>query len=285
MCVGPGPAYSMIGSCRFTFLTSALEFIPIGLKISTWIFCGADTGWSVVEAVVNTCFLIGSLCMLQLGISMCMFMKVFFTLAARNTTKVEDAMLHRIQTTFNPYDQGNMLANVSQIFGSPGLDWLLPVPPCRPLSDGIMFLSLSNPSESAKEAGSIPVVLAEHGGPSIHPSSPFFTTDGRPEPRPSGDRDRRTLVRSFAAEEGFGRAHKNSPDSARSSVVANGGGAKDNEESWDTRYRIRSRQHQDLAHRSWFFWLLGSKDPNGRYDQCCLPQPICDAQIRKAYWV
>ncbi|CAE7473106.1 Zdhhc20 [Symbiodinium sp. CCMP2456] len=39
----------------------------------------------------------------------------------------------------NPFDQGSRPANMAQIFGSPGIDWIIPIPPLRPLTDGICF--------------------------------------------------------------------------------------------------------------------------------------------------
>ena len=49
----------------------------------------------------------------------------------------------------NPFDQGSRLANVAQIFGSPGIDWLLPMPPLRPLTDGVCFARTDEPVGAA----------------------------------------------------------------------------------------------------------------------------------------
>mmetsp|Transcript_124020 Transcript_124020/g.294439 ORF Transcript_124020/g.294439 Transcript_124020/m.294439 type:complete len:441 (-) Transcript_124020:112-1434(-) len=45
----------------------------------------------------------------------------------------------------NPFHQHSSLANLAQIFGSPGIDWFLPMPPLRPLTDGICFARTDEP--------------------------------------------------------------------------------------------------------------------------------------------
>mmetsp|Transcript_117483 Transcript_117483/g.328915 ORF Transcript_117483/g.328915 Transcript_117483/m.328915 type:complete len:102 (+) Transcript_117483:2-307(+) len=39
----------------------------------------------------------------------------------------------------NPFDQGSTIANLAQVMGAPGIDWIAPIEPWRPLSDGISF--------------------------------------------------------------------------------------------------------------------------------------------------
>ncbi|CAK0839807.1 unnamed protein product [Prorocentrum cordatum] len=39
----------------------------------------------------------------------------------------------------NPFDQEGVMANMAQVFGSPGPDWLLPVSPWQPVCDGLVF--------------------------------------------------------------------------------------------------------------------------------------------------
>lgn len=53
----------------------------------------------------------------------------------------------------NPFDQGSRLANMAQIFGSPGIDWLLPMPPLRPLTDGVCYARTDEPVGAAGFAG------------------------------------------------------------------------------------------------------------------------------------
>mmetsp|Transcript_117467 Transcript_117467/g.328855 ORF Transcript_117467/g.328855 Transcript_117467/m.328855 type:complete len:273 (+) Transcript_117467:1-819(+) len=56
-------------------------------------------------------------------------------LACRNLTTIEDFY----ENMPNPFDRGSRLANLAQVFGEPGVDWLLPVRPRRPTSDGILY--------------------------------------------------------------------------------------------------------------------------------------------------
>jgi hypothetical protein len=39
----------------------------------------------------------------------------------------------------NPYELGSCLRNFSEVFGQCGLDWIFPVAPCRPMTDGVSF--------------------------------------------------------------------------------------------------------------------------------------------------
>ncbi|CAK0878777.1 unnamed protein product [Prorocentrum cordatum] len=55
--------------------------------------------------------------------------------AVQNVTSIED----NYENMPNPFDQGGVPANLAQVFGAYGPDWLLPIPPRRPLSDGVSF--------------------------------------------------------------------------------------------------------------------------------------------------
>lgn len=56
-------------------------------------------------------------------------------LATLNVTTIED----NYRNMANPFDQGSSVGNLAEIFGAPGPDWLLPIDPWRPLSDGVSF--------------------------------------------------------------------------------------------------------------------------------------------------
>lgn len=87
------------------------------------------------DAVVFLIF--GALAFLFGGLLMPMLV-THLELAGTNTTTIEG---HYDSSNMpNPFDQGSMLTNLAQICGAFGLDWLLPVQPCRPLSDGICYL-------------------------------------------------------------------------------------------------------------------------------------------------
>lgn len=62
-------------------------------------------------------------------------MVVHVGLAIRNSTSIEDQYMNMS----NPFDQGSIVANLSQIFGAFSPDWFIPVRPAQPLSDGIAF--------------------------------------------------------------------------------------------------------------------------------------------------
>uniref|UniRef100_A0A7S2K2G3 Palmitoyltransferase n=1 Tax=Zooxanthella nutricula TaxID=1333877 RepID=A0A7S2K2G3_9DINO len=65
-------------------------------------------------------------------------------LLAANMTSVEG----HYRGAMNPFDLGGPIANVAQVFGAPGFDWLLPVAPWRPLSDGITFFRAGKAPEA-----------------------------------------------------------------------------------------------------------------------------------------
>jgi palmitoyltransferase len=56
-------------------------------------------------------------------------------LATMNLTTIEGNYMNMP----NPFEQGRSKDNLAQILGSPGVDWLLPVQPWRPLTDGVSF--------------------------------------------------------------------------------------------------------------------------------------------------
>jgi len=66
---------------------------------------------------------------------LCTMLSAHLPLACRNLTSIEELY----DNMENPYDQLNSFANLSQIMGNPGPDWLLPVAPWRPRSDGVSF--------------------------------------------------------------------------------------------------------------------------------------------------
>merc|ERR1719296_424294 len=79
-----------------------------------------------------------------MGFAVCLLLSVILhyhvPLAMRNLTSVEDFY----DNMPNPYEQGSTLANLAQIFGEFGVDWFLPIKPCRPVSDGVSFLGGPN---------------------------------------------------------------------------------------------------------------------------------------------
>jgi len=80
-------------------------------------------------------FLIFSILTLVVATLLTVMLAIHLPFAAKNVTTVED---HYVNMP-NPFDQGSVAANLAQVFGAYGPDWLLPVRPSRPLSDGVSF--------------------------------------------------------------------------------------------------------------------------------------------------
>eukprot|EP00929_Paragymnodinium_shiwhaense_P119838 TRINITY_DN91749_c0_g1_i1.p1 TRINITY_DN91749_c0_g1~~TRINITY_DN91749_c0_g1_i1.p1 ORF type:complete len:483 (-),score=30.87 TRINITY_DN91749_c0_g1_i1:88-1440(-) len=58
-----------------------------------------------------------------------------FPLACQNMTTIEE----NYENMANPFAHGSAMANLSQVLGSFGPDWFIPVMPQKPLSDGISY--------------------------------------------------------------------------------------------------------------------------------------------------
>jgi len=72
---------------------------------------------------------------LFLSILLTLLLITYVPFAAQNLTTVEETYTNMM----NPFDLGTTMANLEQIFGLPGPDWLLPIRPLRPTTDGIFF--------------------------------------------------------------------------------------------------------------------------------------------------
>lgn len=80
-------------------------------------------------------FVLSILVGVMVGGCLSMLMSIHLPLAAKNLTTVEDYY----DNIPSPFDQGDVGSNLAQIFGAYGPDWIIPVQPFRPLSDGIYF--------------------------------------------------------------------------------------------------------------------------------------------------
>lgn len=69
-------------------------------------------------------------------------MVIHVSLVCRNLTSIEDFY----ENMESPYERGSTMANLAEVFGTPGLDWLIPVKPIRPMGDGISFPTLGEAS-------------------------------------------------------------------------------------------------------------------------------------------
>mmetsp|Transcript_80548 Transcript_80548/g.261024 ORF Transcript_80548/g.261024 Transcript_80548/m.261024 type:complete len:362 (+) Transcript_80548:118-1203(+) len=88
-----------------------------------------------LEALHAAAFLAAGALSLLLAALLSHMLAIHLQLAAGNATSIEDFY----ENMSNPFDQGSARANLEQIFGACGPDWLVPVKPLRPLSDGISF--------------------------------------------------------------------------------------------------------------------------------------------------
>lgn len=64
-----------------------------------------------------------------------LMVKEHFPNVYHNNTTIEE----NYDNMPNPYDQGSCVDNFAEVFGQGGIDWVLPVAPCRPVSDGMSF--------------------------------------------------------------------------------------------------------------------------------------------------
>jgi len=76
-------------------------------------------------------------CMINLGVIglLGLMVKEHYPNLVGNNTTIEE----NYDNMPNPYDQGSAIDNCAEVFGQCGLDWFLPIPPCRPVSDGVSF--------------------------------------------------------------------------------------------------------------------------------------------------
>jgi len=71
----------------------------------------------------------------SIGLLLTSLLSTHVPLALRNLTTIEDFY----ENMPNPFDMGSHVANLSAVFGAWGLDWFLPVRPCRPTTDGVVY--------------------------------------------------------------------------------------------------------------------------------------------------
>lgn len=86
--------------------------------------------WKGALLMLFTVLAMGVICLLGL-----MVKEHYPNLAGNNTTIEENYDNY----PSNPYDQGSCIDNCAEVFGQCGLDWLFPMAPCRPVTDGVSF--------------------------------------------------------------------------------------------------------------------------------------------------
>jgi len=124
-------------ACFIALVTSAPELVYC---LVTLVSAGHD-GTNRLEVSEIIGFLIFGLLALFLTFLVTPLVLAHLMLAARNLTSIEG----NYESLQNPYDRGSCTPNFAEVFGSPGLEWLIPLPPARPLGDGMSFMRTDKP--------------------------------------------------------------------------------------------------------------------------------------------
>lgn len=127
--------YSCV-SCFFAFASALPELVYCA---TGWCMGATNADgrawryhWSSVEGAL---FLGMGVAALAVFVLLCLMLASHLPLAFQNLTSIEEFY----DNMPNPFDHSSWLANLSQVMGAFGPDWLLPVMPWRPLSDGVSF--------------------------------------------------------------------------------------------------------------------------------------------------
>mmetsp|Transcript_111059 Transcript_111059/g.313254 ORF Transcript_111059/g.313254 Transcript_111059/m.313254 type:complete len:326 (-) Transcript_111059:289-1266(-) len=130
------------------FYTCLCSFVAISTALPELIFC--TTRWSFASAeqaaeakrftlAAGTPESIAFVGFGILGVAVFLFLLSMMCshapLAIRNLTSIEEIF----DDEDNPYEYPDSCCNLAQIMGEFGVDWLFPVAPRRPLSDGVSF--------------------------------------------------------------------------------------------------------------------------------------------------
>jgi len=132
--------FFLLGCYGFTAcFVAILTLIP--WLIYSWtgyyMFSGtSDPNWRFLIGkpeglLFNACFFIAVCVCSLLGL----MVKEHFPNVSRGNTTIEE----NYDNMPNPYDQGSCMDNFAEVFGQFGPDWLLPMAPCRPVTDGVSF--------------------------------------------------------------------------------------------------------------------------------------------------
>jgi len=102
-------------------------YVFTGKEDITWRFHILQ--WEGVLFVIHNVIAVGVTGLLGLMV------KEHYPNLSNNNTTIEE----NYDNMPNPYDQGTCIDNCAEVFGVCGLDWLLPIAPCRPMGDGVSF--------------------------------------------------------------------------------------------------------------------------------------------------
>lgn len=125
--------YAWLSSC-FALFTALPELLSCTMSTVGW--RGEGDGWRCrADTWEGGTFLAFGVVALAIFAALCIMLSGHLPLACQNLTAIEESY----DNMDNPYNQHDWVKNLSQIMGAPGVDWLLPVAPCRPLTDGVSF--------------------------------------------------------------------------------------------------------------------------------------------------
>merc|ERR1719296_64289 len=141
-CVGFGNHKHFILLLAYGLLTSVVGLCTVLPELLVFmtaledVVCGRRA-WDVeAMPVIDAVLLVAFGVLAAAASAMFMPMLLFHVpLATINQTKIENYY----DNMPNPYDLRSSVLNIATLFGKLGPDWLLPVPPCRPVTDGVSF--------------------------------------------------------------------------------------------------------------------------------------------------
>jgi len=198
-CVGFGNHKHFLLVSVYSWVLALLGCCSILPELLLLLFRMLDTDWDSESEVLGwytPLVVIGAFAVdFQGVILLSQMLFCYLPLAACGLTRVEEMITRDSEGLENPYDRGSIVANLSQTFGAPGLDWLLPLAPRRPLSDGVSFPRSGNPlppDEVASRAAA-PTLLESCMCSSCCDLEE--TSEGRPV------KDGRVLIRGFETED------------------------------------------------------------------------------------
>jgi len=127
--------YACLGSC-FGLATALPELLCCATGRQLGATVAGKAPWRYSAGTLEGGLFLGfGVVSLGVFLSLCKMLSAHLPLACRNLTSIEELY----DNMENPYDHGDWVKNLSQILGGPGLDWLLPVVPWSPQSDGVSF--------------------------------------------------------------------------------------------------------------------------------------------------
>mmetsp|Transcript_88674 Transcript_88674/g.264547 ORF Transcript_88674/g.264547 Transcript_88674/m.264547 type:complete len:382 (-) Transcript_88674:16-1161(-) len=138
-CVGVNNHKFFLLAVIYSCLTS---LVAVATTVPELFFCARALAWAqddslnaIVAAPVIAAFLVFGVVAFIAAVLLTILLTTYLPFAAKNLTAVEEGYTNME----NPFDLGSARANLEQIFGSLGPDWLIPVRPCRPQTDGVFF--------------------------------------------------------------------------------------------------------------------------------------------------